>query len=156
MYHMRSCCSWRPEEGIRTAGAGVPNTCKLLCGCWKVNLDLLKEQSGLLTTESFSQKPTHLFLNFYLLSPSSSGVLVLFQANICLWVWNDAQRYLLRLHLENKSSRSHPVLYRDVDDEFCLTGNTMPEFKWETFTKIKKKHKNTLCINFQITFNHAM
>lgn len=42
---------WRPEEGIRFPGTGVPDCCELLWVCWEVNLGPLQEQHLLLTTE---------------------------------------------------------------------------------------------------------
>lgn len=33
-----------PEEGFRSAGAGVTESCVPPCGCWELNLDPLEEQ----------------------------------------------------------------------------------------------------------------
>lgn len=34
---------------------GVIDSCKLLCGCWELNLDLLEEQPMLLTVKPYLQ-----------------------------------------------------------------------------------------------------
>jgi len=36
-----------PEEAVGFPGTGVPDGCKLLCGCWELTVE---EQSVLLTT----------------------------------------------------------------------------------------------------------
>lgn len=39
------------EEDSGSSGTGVTDGCKILCGCWKLNLGPLPEQTLLLTTE---------------------------------------------------------------------------------------------------------
>jgi hypothetical protein len=43
-------------EGVRSPGTGVTDSCKLPCGCWKLNPSALEEQPMLLTAEP-SVKP---------------------------------------------------------------------------------------------------
>jgi len=38
-------------EGVGSLGTGVMDSCELLCGCWELNLESLKEQFVLLTIE---------------------------------------------------------------------------------------------------------
>lgn len=48
-------CLQRPEEGIRSGGAGVTDDCKLLSKYEESSLGHLKECPVLLTTEKFLQ-----------------------------------------------------------------------------------------------------
>jgi hypothetical protein len=43
--HVRLC------EGVRFPGVAVADICELPCGCWKLNMDSLEEQTVLLTIE---------------------------------------------------------------------------------------------------------
>jgi hypothetical protein len=36
--------SWRPEEGIRSSGPRVIDSCEPPCECWELNPGLLQEQ----------------------------------------------------------------------------------------------------------------
>jgi hypothetical protein len=45
------CGAHRVQKKVRTLGTRVIYVCKLPCGCWDLNLCLLKEQPALLTTE---------------------------------------------------------------------------------------------------------
>lgn len=48
---------WRPEEGIQSTGTEVTDG----CGCCKLNLDLLQEESGLLAMDSALQSSSRNF-----------------------------------------------------------------------------------------------
>ena len=41
----------RPEEGIKSVGNGITDSCEPLCGCWEWNPGPLREQPVLLTAE---------------------------------------------------------------------------------------------------------
>ena len=41
----------RPEEGDRSPGTRVMDSCEIPCGCWELNPGLLEEQPVLLTFE---------------------------------------------------------------------------------------------------------
>lgn len=49
------------RQGIRSPGAEVTDSCKLVCGCWALKLSPLEEQSILFMAEPFLQSCT-LFL----------------------------------------------------------------------------------------------
>lgn len=42
------------EEGVRSPATAVTDGCRLLCGCWELSLDPLREQQALLTTGHLS------------------------------------------------------------------------------------------------------
>lgn len=44
-------CLMRPEEDVESPGTGIISSCKLLCGCWDLNLIPLEEQPMLLSAE---------------------------------------------------------------------------------------------------------
>lgn len=54
---------WRPEEGVRSCGTGVTDSCEPPCGCWESNSSPLQKQSVLL-------------MSSHLASPSSVTVAV--------------------------------------------------------------------------------
>lgn len=56
MHCLHSWCPGRPEEG-HIPGTGVVDECEPLCACWELNLDLLGEEQGLLTSELSLQTP---------------------------------------------------------------------------------------------------
>ena len=53
----------RPEEGVRSPGAGSYGVCEMLLRCWELNLGLLEEQPVLLALEP-SPHSIQLFLDF--------------------------------------------------------------------------------------------
>lgn len=54
MYHMYACCPQRPEQGLRSPGIGVGDSCELPCACWELNLGPLGKQLMLLTAEPYT------------------------------------------------------------------------------------------------------
>lgn len=44
VHHICAWCCQRPEEGVRSRGTGVTNSCELTRGHWQLNLDPLEEQ----------------------------------------------------------------------------------------------------------------
>ena len=51
---MQHLCTWYPqrtEEGVRTPGTGITDSCEPLCGYWELNLSSLEEHPVLLLTE---------------------------------------------------------------------------------------------------------
>ena len=57
MHHSHSWCPGRPEEGSIFPGTGIVDECEPLCACWELNLGLLGEEQGLLTSELSLQTP---------------------------------------------------------------------------------------------------
>jgi hypothetical protein len=51
VYHVHVWCPWKPEEGTRSPGIGIIDSCKLWSGSWESNLNPQEEQLVLLTTE---------------------------------------------------------------------------------------------------------
>jgi hypothetical protein len=39
VYHVHAWCPWRPQEGVRSPGTGVANS----CGCWELSSGPLQE-----------------------------------------------------------------------------------------------------------------
>lgn len=53
VHHVHVWCLLRPEEGIGSLEIRITEGCKLLCGCWELNLDSLEGKPMLLTSEPF-------------------------------------------------------------------------------------------------------
>lgn len=66
-YTMFMQCLQRPEKSMGSSRAGVLDGCEPGCGCWEVNLVLLKEQPLLLTAKPPLQPhhQRHLKMKFY-------------------------------------------------------------------------------------------
>ena len=47
-----------PEEGVRSTGTRITDSCKLPCGCWESNLGPLGGQPALFTMEPSLQPPS--------------------------------------------------------------------------------------------------
>lgn len=61
VYQMQVCSPWRSEEGVGFPGTGLTDSCTEPGGCWELNLGLLREQQGLLTTERSLQPHIYAF-----------------------------------------------------------------------------------------------
>lgn len=53
VHHVHVWCLLRPEEEIGSLEIRITEGCKLLCGCWELNLDSLEGKPMLLTSEPF-------------------------------------------------------------------------------------------------------
>jgi hypothetical protein len=65
MYVCVTCVSLMfVEAEFQSSETGVTEGCERLCGCWELNLDLLKTQSVLLTTEPSLALLSSIFSNY--------------------------------------------------------------------------------------------
>lgn len=55
-------CSEKPEEGIRSSGAGIADGGRLQCGCWDLNSGPLQKQQVLLNCQAISPVPAQAFV----------------------------------------------------------------------------------------------
>jgi hypothetical protein len=58
--HMCAWCSQRPEEGIRSPGTEVTDSCELPRGCWDFNLDPLEKAAVSPASPSCFETGSHL------------------------------------------------------------------------------------------------
>lgn len=58
MYTTSMQCSWRPEAGVGSPGAGVTGGCKPPGRCWEINQGPLKDQKKLIISEPSLQPQT--------------------------------------------------------------------------------------------------
>jgi hypothetical protein len=59
---MKAQYQHRPEEGIRSSGTGVTDSCELLSGCWELNHGPLEEQASVLNRWAVSPASWKLFM----------------------------------------------------------------------------------------------
>jgi len=111
-------CLQSPEEGIRSPGTGVRDSCELPCGCWESNTSPLEEISVLLIIEPSPQSPLlSLLLHFVPLAlvsiPSTLDTFLLPPTPpvpICL-----APGFCLSVHLgSHKSSLKALIRFKGV------------------------------------------
>lgn len=100
---MYSVHAWflRKSDSIRFPGFGVTDNCKLPDGCWKTYVDLLEEQTGLLTSESWLQPFIFLWGNLLPCGSSLWDFLLDLKANI---------REDQNLHKGDRREECYPIL----------------------------------------------
>lgn len=64
MYTTCMQCPQKPEEGVRSPGTGVRDTCESLCRYWKMNPGSLQEHPKLLTQKNSSAALAYYIFNF--------------------------------------------------------------------------------------------
>ena len=76
VHHTNAWCLWRSEDGIRSPGSGVADSCEPPCGGWDLNPGPLEEQPVILTTEPPPQSQAYMLKMAISLSGFASSCLL--------------------------------------------------------------------------------
>lgn len=70
IYMCTTCiqCLQNPEGGFRSPRTDITNSCKLLCGCWELNLGFLRKSEVILNTKPFLHPPPTFIMYMFMVA----------------------------------------------------------------------------------------